>query len=563
MTVMPDTLEPIRFALMTEAPDAIPRFRRFVLDLAVRGKLVPQDPDDESMDDCKNSLKDGLSVSTKTLTGNDNSDLTPPFSFPGSWQAARVREVLVTRQGTQIEKAKQISKLQPGYKRYLYISDFKHDQNLKYVRDEYPTKEVTENDLVMANTAGPGVVFKGVPGILSNNLFKISFSHEQFCQEFLFIYFTSPSFVNVVSAELKGGAQQHLGHKLMGKQFVPIPPLAEQHRIVVKVDELMVLCDELEAAQQKRESRRDRLVTAALRALTSTDSPATSPASKSSFIPNSRFLIRNFTAVTTKPEHIKQLRQTILDLAVRGKLVPQEPDDEPAEELLKRIETEKARLVKEGKIKKKRSQDSLNEENVPFNIPDVWAWSCLDKIGLVSPRNAEEDTSPTSFIPMPLIPAEYGWQSTHEVRAWGEIKSGYTHFAEGDVALAKITPCFENGKSTVFRDLTGGIGAGTTELHVVRPIFISPEYILVFLKSAHFIQSGIPIMTGTAGQKRVPKDYFSFSPFPLPPLAEQQRIVAKVNELMVLCDELETQLTATASTQGKFLEATLQKALEV
>jgi type I restriction enzyme S subunit len=142
-------------------------------------------------------------------------------------------------------------------------------------------------------------------------------------------------------------------------------------------------------------------------------------------------------------------------------------------------------------------------------------------------------------VPMPLIAAEYGVGNNHEIRPWGEIKKGYTHFAEGDVGLAKITPCFENGKSTVFRKLTGGIGSGTTELHVVRPLFVNPDYVLIFFKCPHFIETGIPKMTGTAGQKRVPFEYFAYSPFPLPPLAEQHRIVAKVDELMALCDRLE------------------------
>ena len=211
--------------------------RKSILTLAVQGKLVPQDPNDEPAEEC-----DGV----KLLTENEGPELEPPFALPDSWQAARVREVLVTRQGVQIEKAEQLSEPKPGYKRYLYISDFKHDQKLKFVRDEHPTKEVTVDDLVMANTAGPGEIFRGVPGILSNNLFKISFAPPQFCQDFLFIYFTSPCFVEAVGAELKGGAQQHLGHKLMGKQFIPVPPLAEQRRIVAKVEQLMALVDELE-----------------------------------------------------------------------------------------------------------------------------------------------------------------------------------------------------------------------------------------------------------------------------------------------------------------------------
>ena len=158
---------------------------------------------------------------------------------------------------------------------------------------------------------------------------------------------------------------------------------------------------------------------------------------------------------------------------------------------------------------------------------------------------------------MPLISADYGVECKYEERPWGEIKTGYTHFSEGDVGLAKITPCFENGKSTVFRNLKNGFGAGTTELHIVRPITVLPQYVLIFLKSPHFIQNGIPRMTGTAGQKRVPKDYFSFSPFPLPPLSEQHRIVAKVDELMALCDSLEAEQTKREDRRDRLVKASL------
>ncbi|MDD5321508.1 MAG: restriction endonuclease subunit S [Methylococcales bacterium] len=198
---------------------------------------------------------------------------------------------------------------------------------------------------------------------------------------------------------------------------------------------------------------------------------------------------------------------------------------------------------------------------MPFSIPSNWDWSQLAEIGFISPRNAASDDLLASFVPMPKISADYGAPNQHQIRSWGEIKSGYTHFAEGDVGLAKITPCFENSKSTVFRALAGGIGAGTTELHIVGPIFVNADYVLIFLKCPHFIESGIPKMTGTAGQKRVPTEYFSRSPFPLPPLAEQHRIVAKVDELMTLCDQLETQLNTTETDSRRLLEAVLHEAL--
>ena len=158
---------------------------------------------------------------------------------------------------------------------------------------------------------------------------------------------------------------------------------------------------------------------------------------------------------------------------------------------------------------------------------------------------------------MPLVASRYGLAIKHEVRRWGEIKRGYTHFAEGDVGLAKITPCFENGKSAVFRNLTGGLGSGTTELHIVRPIFVDPDYVLIFLKCPHFIEGGIPKMTGTAGQKRVPTEYFASSPFPLPPLAEQHRIVAKVDELMALCDRLEKARAEREATRDRLSASSL------
>jgi type I restriction enzyme S subunit len=144
---------------------------------------------------------------------------------------------------------------------------------------------------------------------------------------------------------------------------------------------------------------------------------------------------------------------------------------------------------------------------------------------------------------MTLISAKYGVPAQSEERPWREVKKGFTHFAEGDVVMAKITPCFENAKSAVMRNLVNGVGAGTTELLVFRgeAKIILPEFVLIYLKTRGFITRGEPRMTGSAGQKRVPREYFAGSPFPLPPLAEQKRIVAKVDELMALCDRLEAQ----------------------
>jgi len=272
---------------------------------------------------------------------------------------------------------------------------------------------------------------------------------------------------------------------------------------------------------------------------------------------NAEHLLAHFERISEAPDAIARLRRFILDLAVRGKLVEQDPEDEPAEELLESITAEKRYLEKLGDIR--ASKKIPDPEEPPFCIPMPWVWTQLACIGSLNPRNVAPDSSSASFVPMPLISSEYGVLNGHEVRPWGEIKKGYTHFAEGDVGLAKITPCFENGKSTVFRSLTGAIGSGTTELHIIRPLQVSSDFILLFLKSPHFIQTGIPKMTGTAGQKRVPLDYFAHSPFPLPPLAEQHRIVAKVDELMALCDQLEAARQERQQGRERLVAATLQR----
>jgi type I restriction enzyme S subunit len=270
---------------------------------------------------------------------------------------------------------------------------------------------------------------------------------------------------------------------------------------------------------------------------------------------NADRLLAHYDRVADAPDAMPRLRKFILDLAVRGKLVPQDPNDEAASELLQRIAAERAR--RPNAMRTRGSNGRPAAEEPPFEIPSNWQWSQIAEIGVLNPRNHAAEDTDASFVPMPMISAEYGVAHEHEIRRWNDIKKGYTHFADGDVAVAKITPCFENGKSTVFRNLTGGIGSGTTELHVVRPLFVSPDYLLVFLKSPHFIKTGIPRMTGTAGQKRVPTEYFAYSPFPLPPIAEQRRIVAKVDELMALCDRLESARKQREATRDRLVVASL------
>ena len=251
----------------------------------------------------------------------------------------------------------------------------------------------------------------------------------------------------------------------------------------------------------------------------------------------------------TANDIISKAKSKILDFAIRGQLVPQDPTDEPASVLMERIRAEKEELIKQGKIKRDkkesvifRGEDNsyyLNDgqmtadisDDLPFDIPDSWRWARLKDILIINPRNKLDDTLEVAFIPMPLIDDGYSGKHSAKVRPWKEVKTGFTHFAEGDVGVAKITPCFENRKSTVFENLSNGYGAGTTELHILRPYgkTILAKYLLAYVKSDYFVENGKQAFTGAVDQQRIGKEYVEGAYFPIPPIKEQERIVQQIN----------------------------------
>ena len=253
----------------------------------------------------------------------------------------------------------------------------------------------------------------------------------------------------------------------------------------------------------------------------------------------------------------KQLKNSILQWAIQGKLVPQDPNDEPASVLLERIREEKERLIKEKKIKRDknasvifRGEDNSYyekilatgevkciDEEIPFDVPQGWEWCRVSSLFQINPKVVAEDNTTAAFIPMEAICAGYGSEFRYYEKEWGEIKSGYTAFADNDIAFAKITPCFQNRKSAIFEGLPNGIGSGTTELKVLRTYgeTINRWFVLYFLESPYFIDEAT--FKGTANQQRIIVGYLENKLFPLPPLAEQERIVDKIGLVMPIIDK--------------------------
>jgi type I restriction enzyme S subunit len=264
----------------------------------------------------------------------------------------------------------------------------------------------------------------------------------------------------------------------------------------------------------------------------------------------------------------KQLRQKILDLAIRGKLVPQDPNDEPASVLLERVRAEKERLTKEGKIKRDKKDSSVvvGADKLHYEqLPGGWDLARITDVFIVNPRNDIDDDTFVSFVPMTLVSDGFSNRFTFQERKWKDVKSGFTHFQNDDVGIAKITPCLENRKSVVFTDLKNGIGAGTTELHIFRAIqdeTVLPLYLLWFFKNESFIRSCIGTFAGAVGQQRVGKDHIANTLLPIPPLAEQHRIVAAIESAFAVIDEIERNKSdlqsAVATAKSKILSLAIR-----
>jgi type I restriction enzyme, S subunit len=196
-------------------------------------------------------------------------------------------------------------------------------------------------------------------------------------------------------------------------------------------------------------------------------------------------------------------------------------------------------------------------------LPSSWALARIGDLVQLGPKNDVADDTGAGFVPLQQLGVTYRSRHTFEVRPWGAIKNGYTHFADGDVLLARITPSFENGKAGIARGLPNGIGAGSTEYFVFRtaPDALLPEYLLAYFKTADFLRAGEQVMSGAVGQQRVPKHYVLNCELPLPPFNEQRRIVRKVESIFARLDRCRELLDDVAGIADAVRRAMLEAAI--
>ena len=341
---------------VADAPDAITHLRRFILDLAVRGKLVPQDPNDEPASKllkriATEKVRLMKTVRRKKNKSESNRRLAAPFRLPLSWIWAVIGDIFWYDAGIK-RKAESLN--QDLW--LLELEDIEKNTGRLLIRVKVSNRESssTKSEFcigdILYGKLRPylnKVIVADEPGYSTTEIVALR-PYLPICSQYCSLALRRPDFVTYVERLGQGTKMPRLRTEDAIIAPFPLPPLAEQHRIVAKVNELMALCDQLDVEREKRETTRDRLAVASLARLNTSDS--------ATFREHATFALDNLYSFTTRSDQIQALRQTILDLAVRGKLVPQDPNDEPASELLKRIAVKKAQLVKAKKIKKTKPQ---------------------------------------------------------------------------------------------------------------------------------------------------------------------------------------------------------------
>ena len=555
------------FDRLAEAPDAVPRLRRFILDLAVRGKLVEQDAKDEPatallrrINTAKTQrIKSGEIRNPREIDFAD--DEKRLFEVPSTWQWVRLADAgAVVGGGTPpsgdssnfTDGGKGVGWLTPadlGKHRGLFIDHGARDLTRSGM-DAGSATLMPPGAVLFTSRAPIGYVAIAANEISTNQGFKSVVPYLPECSRYIATYLQA--FGPWIDSKATGTTFKEVSGKIVSGLPFPLPPLAEQHRIVAKVDELMALCDQLDAAQQERERRRDRLAAASLQRLNqpAEENPATDQtepaearqqAQREQQKDHARFHLQNLQRLTTRPEHIKATRQTIRNLAITGRLATQSRNDEPASTLLELNVRWRIAAIKRKQIRDPRKElAEVDHEFTPYELPVGWAWARIGEViyiqsgdGLTA-ANMKEGSIPVfggnginghhdAFnVEAPtLVIGRVGYYcgSIHITpeRAWVTDNAFVTHFCPELFSLRFLALLL---MSTNLKENEGA---------TAQPVISGSKI--------------YPIVVG------------------VPPLAEQHRIVAKVDELMALCDQLEAQLTRSQTDSRRLLEAVLDAAL--
>ncbi|MBC5832851.1 restriction endonuclease subunit S [Vibrio metschnikovii] len=555
----------------------IKKLRELILELAVRGKLVPQDPNDEPASVLleRITLEKAQLVKEKKIKKSKTLQTLSPESLPRlpeSWTWSYMQDIT-----EYVQRGKSPNYAEEGSVRVISqkcVQNSGFDIELaRYIEEESLDKYqderfLRENDLLW-NSTGTGTVGRVniLPNIKQKSL--VADSHVTVVRplimnsRYIWCILMAPGVQvridpfheqSLVSGSTK---QVELNTSSVVTLPIPVAPIAEQHRIVAKVDELMTLCDQLEQQTESSIEVHQVLVTTLLDTLSNS-------ADADELMQNWARISEHFDTLFTTEASIDQLKQTILQLAVMGKLVPQDPSDEPAAELLKRIAEEKAQLVKDKKIKKEKALPPIAEDEKPFELPSGWEWERIGTFGVVG-----TGATPSRSNPKYWDDPKYNWVSSGET---SELFVSTTKEKVSELAIQEtnvsiypsgtlIVAMYGQGKTRgQITELTEP--AGTNQACAAIQLIEKNESHKDFVK-LYFRKSYEELRSNAAGgaQPNLNVGKVQSTVIAVPPLNEQQRINTKVNELLTVCDHLKAHFEAVQSTQLHLTDAIVEQAV--
>ena len=545
----------------------IKKLRELILELAVRGKLVPQDENDEPASELlKRIAAEKAKLIAEGKIKKDKplapiSDDEKPFELPKNWECVRLQEVFDVRDGTHDTPKYCDSGFPLVTSKNLYsgILDF---SNIKYISEEdhFKIKErsgVDRGDILFAmiGSIGNPVIIETDNDFSIKNvaLFK-PYSH-QLCEMYYLLKYLIKASIDM-REQASGAVQSFVSLGAIRNYIFYMPPIAEQHRIVAKVDELMTLCDQLENQHNNAAEAHEKLVTHLLGTLTQSQNAE-------DFNTHWQRISEHFDTLFTTEVSIDALKQTLLQLAVMGKLVPQDPNDEPASELLKRIQAEKAKLIAEGKIKKDKPLAEITEEEKPFELPVGWEWTRLAEL-------TTKITDGTHHTPT-YVDSGIPFLSVKDMSS-GVIDFSSTRFISSDEHEQLSKRCNpELGDLLLTKVGTTGIPV-VVDKAIPFSIFVSVALIkapwelvnvdyLRLLIASPFVKKQSADGTEGIGNKNLVLRKIEVFLLAIPPSNEQQSIVAKVDELMVICDKLKECITLSNQLQQKLADVVIEQAI--
>ncbi|SHH24221.1 restriction endonuclease subunit S [Clostridium grantii] len=560
-----------QFKTIFDRPEKVKKLREYILQLAVRGKLVEQDVNDEPASVLLEKIKEEKERLVKEKKIKKEKELPEigedevPYELPEGWEWVRLGSLGITQTGTT--PSTKNNEYFNGKTPFIKPGDISH-KGINFNNESLTELGLTKGRLINKNS----VLMVCIGGSIGKNYFA---ERECSCNQqinsitglgtieckFLYYFLSSIEFYNQILLNATGSATPIINKSKWENLSIQLPPLNEQKRIVEKVDSLMDLCDKLEAYLEKK------VKYGALSSKSIFNSIGNCKSSEE-LEEVLKFIITNFKELTLGDDAVKELKNGILQLAVQGKLVPQEKNDEPASVLLKKIKEEKDRLVKEKKIKKEKELPEIGEDEKNYFIPENWQYIRLGDLANIitdgthqTPRYTEEGMmflSAQNVKPFKFMPNKCRYVSIEDYEKY--IKNVKPE--EGDILLTRVGSNI--GEATVIdQELDFAIYVSLC-LIKFNKLYMDSKYVCLWLNSPDGTNKSISNILGRGtSQGNLNLTLIRNFIIPIPPLNEQKQIIEKVDSLMALCDELEKRIEQSKKNSELLMESVLQEAFNI